>query len=409
MSAPKNEPDQAFSMLVMGGFFFGLAWVIWHFFKHPILEVFRWMRFTELWTVNVFASHRYDACLDWLRNARFSETNPSPDMVNWTNNCFGMSYLQSVPSDEVLSYYGLSADAVGRIEGGIMVYLRWPLGLIFAGIGFYAMYVSPRNKFKTQHSLESFIKVQAGMWPVISPIVNFNPLKFSARAPGDPVPDKMPLFAEALSPEEWLAFHRVGLVNNIPDRDAARRGFLLQLGPRWTGTFAGQPMYMKAIIAACALKGAQKREESDEMLGRISTFWSAKGGLQLDMKLTSEIESILRDEKLGGQALMIANQHAFRSTAMLGIMRWARSRGGVLAPGQFVWLRGTDRVLWYVLNNLGRRAYLMEGAGALAHFMAEQAARKPLPIPRIDTAVVTINQYMAERGMAIPLREEATN
>jgi intracellular multiplication protein IcmP len=245
------------------------------------------------------------------------------------------------------------------------------------------------------------------MWPVISPIVDFNPIKSSARAPGDPLPHKLPLFAEALSPEEWISFNRVSVTNNIPDRDATRRGFLLQLGPRWTGSFSGQPPYIKALIAACALKGTQKREESDAILGRIALCWSAKNGLQLDMKLSADIENILRDEKIGGQALTIANQHAYRTTAMVGILRWARSRGGVLAPAQFLWLRGTDRTLWYALDNLGRRAFLMEGAGAMAHFMAEQNAHKPLPIPRIDTAIVTLNQYMAERGLAIPPREEA--
>jgi intracellular multiplication protein IcmP len=409
MSAQKNEPDQSFSLLIMGGFIFAMLWLIWHFFKHPILEVMRWVRFSEMWLVNLFVANRYDVCLDWLRNAKFADPNPSPDMIGLTNNCFGVSYLQSVPAEDIRGYYTLSADGVGSIERGVMNYLRWPFALLFACIGFYIMYVSPRNKFKTQHNLESFIKIQAGVWPVISPIVKFNPINTSARAPGDPVPTKMPLFAEALSPEEWIAFHSIGITNNIPDRDATRRAFLLQLGPRWTGSFSGLPMYMKAIIAACALKGSQKREESDNLLGRISTFWSASGKLKLDMKLASEIESILKDPKTGGLALTVANQHAYRTTAMLEVLRWARSRGGVLAPAQFLWLRGTDRPLWYALNNLGRRAFLMEGAGAMAHFMAEKNAHKPLPIPRIDTATVTLNQYMAERGQPIPPREDAAH
>ena len=42
---------------------------------------------------------------------------------------------------------------------------------------------------------------------------------------------------------------------------------------------------------------------------------------------------------------------------------------------------------------------------ALAHFMAETNAKKPLPIARIDTALTTINQHLAERGQPIPPRE----
>ena len=70
-------------------------------------------------------------------------------------------------------------------------------------------------------------------------------------------------------------------------------------------------------------------------------------------------------------------------------------------------MRGADRALWYPLNNLGRRAFHSEGAGAMAHFMAEEAAQKPLPMPRLDTAIVTINQYLAQTAAKIPPREEA--
>jgi intracellular multiplication protein IcmP len=79
--------------------------------------------------------------------------------------------------------------------------------------------------------------------------------------------------------------------------------------------------------------------------------------------------------------------------------------GGVLAPAQFLWLRAEDRNLWYPLNNLGRRSFHAEGAGAMAHYLAEQAADKPLPIPRIDTAIVTLNQYLAANAVSIPPRE----
>src|SRR5262249_5979812 len=151
----------------------------------------------------------------------------------------------------------------------ITLYIHWPIAIIFAVVAFYTYYVSPRNKFKTKHNLESFIRTQARMWPVISPIVNFNPIKSSARVPGSPVPDKLPLFAEALSPEEWISFHRIPVTNNIPDREATRRAFLLQLGPKWNGA-SGQPAYVQALLAAFALKGVQKREESDDLLGKIA-------------------------------------------------------------------------------------------------------------------------------------------
>ena len=39
--------------------------------------------------------------------------------------------------------------------------------------------------------------------------------------------------------------------------------------------------------------------------------------------------------------------------------------------------------------------------------MAEEAAAKPLPIPRVDTAIVALNQYLAANpATVIPPREE---
>ena len=81
--------------------------------------------------------------------------------------------------------------------------------------------------------------------------------------------------------------------------------------------------------------------------------------------------------------------------------------GGVLAPAAFLWLRGEERALWYPLNNQGRRSYHAEAAGAMAHFMAELAAKKPLPIPRVETALITINQYLANNQVQVPPRQTA--
>jgi intracellular multiplication protein IcmP len=405
-SNSQNNADQGLTLVLGLALLFLAFWLVWHFFKMPILEALRWIRFAELWVINLFF-HRYDSCLDWLREVRFADPDPSPTVVRLTNQCFGADYLANVPVEDSASYYSLSANGIGAIESGITQYIHWPLAAVFAGLGFYTMFYSPRNKFRTKHTLESFIKVQAKMWPVISPIVDFNPIKSSARIPGSMVPDKLPLFAEALSPEEWISYQRIPVTNNIPEREATRRAFLLQLGPRWNG-LAGQPPYILSLFAAFALKGIQNREESDDLLGRLSQCWSAKAGFKLTPNIASEVAGLVRNSDIGGQALAVAEKHAYRTTAMLGVLGWARSKGGVLAPAQFLWLRGVDRTLWYALNNLGRRSFHTEGAGAMAHFMAEQNANKPLPIPRIDTAVVTMNQYLAERGLAIPPREGAS-
>jgi hypothetical protein len=399
----EGEPMIALGFLLLLAFLFG--WFLWHQFKAPILEVFRWIRYGEMWIVYAVTGGERGACLDWLRHVQYGINNPPPQIMTWANECFGASYLQTLPSEGVLDHYRLSPASMKDIQRVVTYYDRWPFAAIFVAIGIYYASFTKRNLFKTRLNLEGFINVQSKMWPIIAPIVKFNPSKFSARKPGDMVPDVIPPYAEALSPEEWIAWHRIPVTNNIPDREATRRAFLLQLGPRWTGIHTA-PIYIRALYAVFALKGAQKREEADAMLGDIALCWSLKGGLRLTGKLQDRIHNILNDPNVGGRADAIADQHAFRTTAVLSVLKWCRTQGGVLAPAQFTWVRAVDRNLWYPLNNLGRRSFHTEGAGALAHFMAEQIAKKPLPVPRIDTAIITLNGYMTrDDALPIPPRE----
>ncbi|MDR3424952.1 MAG: hypothetical protein P4M13_07755 [Alphaproteobacteria bacterium] len=407
MSAGNQQGEPALLLFVFLGMLAGFGWLLWHLTRGFWLDYpLRWLRYGEIWSINLFSSHRYDACLDWLRLARVNDTNPSPAVIGATNACFGANFLGQVPGDQAGLYYQMSGPPFIALGNAAMRIFRWPLAAILASIGCYELFLSPNNKFFTKHTLESLIETQAKMWPIISPIVKFNPSK-TGRILGDPIPDKLPPFAEALSPEEWVSWNRIPVINGIPDRDVTRRAFISQLGPQWKGVDS-LPLHMRALLAAFALKGAQKREESDEFLGRLALCWSPDKGFRPEAELIAEIDKILQDPKTGGKIPAAADRHAWRTTAMLGALQWARANGGVLAPAQFLWLRAEDRALWYPLNNLGRRAFHSEGAGAMAHFMAEESAKKPLPIPRVDTAIVTLNTYLHDpdkRPVPIPPRE----
>lgn len=406
MSGKQHEPDAIWTMIFIVGVAVLAAVIFWHVFRIPILEGLRYVRLGELWVIGLF-THQQDKCVQWLMHAQTRVIDMSPANIGITYDCFGPAYMASLSPADKNDYFSLTGISMGVIEQRATFYIRWPIAAGFAAVAVYVIYYSPRNKFRTKHSLESFIKMQSEMWPVIKPIVDFNPIKSSARVPGDMIPDKLPLFAEALSPEEWISYHRIQVTNGVVDREAARRALILQLGPRWTG-IENQAPYFRALYAAYALKGMQKREESDDFLGQIALCWTAKDGFHMTPHVESEVKKILSDPKFTDKTNEVAAKFAYRTTAMLGVLKWARSMGGVLAPGQFVWLRGQDRNLWYALNNLGRRSYHSEGMGALAHFMAEEAAKKPLPIPRVDTAIVTINQFLADpekRSIPIPPRE----
>jgi intracellular multiplication protein IcmP len=402
MAASNDDP--AWLLMLIICILAGLGWVIWYFFHPQFLEALRYVRLVEMAVPAVFDSQA-SACLSWLYHAPVEMKMPTEAVYESTLGCFGAG-VRTLSEADRMKYYTVSVESLGLVSTLVGSYLRWIVFALCCVAAYYATFVSKRNKFKIRHNLESFIKAQSEIWPVISPIKDFNPSKHSARILGQQVPDKLPLFAEPLSPEEWISFHRIPVVNGVPDREATRRAFCLQLGPRWEG-YDNLPPYIQGLCAAFALKGVQKREESDEFLGRLSVCWSPSNGYQIPSDLMREIRSILKDPAVGGKALEIANKHAFRTTALLGLLKWARFMGGVLAAAQFLWLRGVDRQLWYSLNNQGRRTFHSEGAGAIAHFMAEEQAQKALPVPRMDTAIVTLNIYMGgDAPVEVPPREE---
>ena len=409
-----NTHDPVLTLMFVGVFVYIVLYILWSIFGVQILEALRYVRMAELFLISPFSSHAMP-CVHWLQSADVSSnvgintsvmfTLPSSETYRYTTACFGAGFLGHLPAAVARNYYYISPVSLSAIADIIGPVMRWPVVFAGAGMGIYAYFFTVKRKFRTTHNLESFIKIQAMMWPVIKPILHFSPAKLSARVLGDVVPDKIPMMAEALSPEEWLTWHRISLANGIPDREAARRAFLLQLGPRWSGA-KKLPAHMMALFACFALMGGQKRDEAEDLLSKIAECWSVERGLVLPPPLLDEIKKVLGDPETGGRAEEIAKGHAYRTTALLGVLKWARFMGGVLAPAQFLWLRAADRTLWYPMNNLGRRSFHVEGAGALAHFMSEQSAKRALIVPRVDTAIVTLNQYMGRGPIKMPSREE---
>jgi intracellular multiplication protein IcmP len=392
--------DVEFTLVLLLAFALLFGWGLWSYAKQPLMEVIRGVKWVEVAVFQIIdpSLSKDRQLLETLKNDQqairqikdeLSKRKPPQEVTleGWVN--------RGLLAPEVLWYV---SNRVGR-------YTRWPIILIFIGSAIFYMYFSFRTKYRTPYDLEGLIEQQVKTFPVITPIVYFNPTKDNARNPGEAVPKNLPLFAEALAPEEWVAYHQIPIVNTVPDREAMRRAFQIQLGPRWTG-LEGMTAAQKCLFAAFALKGVQKRKESDNLLGRIALNWHYKTNFTPSPELMAEVSKINNDPKIGGMAMEIANAHAFRTTALLGVLRWARDRGGVLAPATFLWLRGHDRLLWYSLNNLGRRTYHTEAAGAMAHYMVEKAGGKPLPIPRLETAVLTMVQFWGTHTPRVPKLDE---
>lgn len=375
MAGESKPDDNTFGYIFLFGCLFGGIYGIWYLFEEQLLMGLGYLRLGQLWIV--------DTAL---------ETVGMRDRSLHTT--VGKMMRGSFDYDTV----------VGRAQPLYAEYYRWPqVGLIFF-MSMYVMFFASRSRFRTKHGLESLMAKQALVWKYIIPVLGFDPSKANARSPGAAVPKVLPVFAEALSPEEWIVYNGIHVdPESGPDADAARRVFVRQLLGRWRGA-ARLPDHGRALFAAFALKGARKRQDADDLLGELSACYDPNKGLRMPPKLRRKIDAIIKDPKIGGPADEAAREHAFVATAMLKVLEWARIRGGVLAPAQFLWLRGEDRDLWYPLNNLGRGTYHAEAAGALAHFRYETKIGRPVVTPKIDAAVEALGAYVQRHNPAMPPR-----
>lgn len=369
---PKSPHEDFLIPAMIFFILFGISWAIWKTYHLELTSALRWVRVTEMRIASLWVDKDYAVPYD----------NTVQTLASWRE------WLPRARPEDIRP-----AD----IRAMTVVALT-PLKYVFSALLFLAalwvVFRGPNTQYRRIMGLERLMEEQAKMFPVISPFLKFNPSKIKPRAPGDPVPRRLPLFAEALTPEEWAAYNQVPFKNGKLDRNKAWEALGQQLGPRWRGALK-MPLHRQGLFAAFALKHVRKRKESEKMLADLAMAWSAEGGFNPPQKLVTQIREVIRDPKIGGKLAPFADRHAYEATAMLRALSRARQEGGVLAPAEFLWLRGQDRALWYPLNNLGRRAYHAEACGALTHYVNEIVADQKIPTPRFDEVIKVIEKWLA--------------
>lgn len=382
------EKDGASEMFIGWGIILAILCVICYFLyranTQEILSFLRWIRYAEIWLVA------------FVTPDSFTVTLPTGEPINvqqWVNS------IPKIPQDRI------DFKLYTAITGAALTAYKWPVMFFIACIGLWTYRKGPGTQYTEKFTLDSFIKFQSKAFPIIAPFVNFNPSKMAPRAPGSPVPAELPAFAEALGPEEWIAYNQIPVPDGKLDAEATFTAFSRQLGKRWRGIKALAP-YKLVLLAGFCLKASRKRSEADKMMGRLAKCWSHTEGLNLskDSTLLRDAKKILKNKDLAYSLVKKSNQHAWETTAMMRALLAAREEGGVLAPAQFVWLRGHDRNLWYALNGLGRNSSFTEALGASAHFRAEKRAERPIPKPKLQDAVDSLVEYMdSDKARPIPV------
>ncbi|MCB1537549.1 MAG: type IV secretion system protein [Rhodospirillales bacterium] len=408
MADNKGGDASLWMLLFLVAIFWGGGWLIWHNFRPQISTGILAVRSAEMSLSSLWWNND-----DKLNVPVTYQANDDQGL----HAKMGDEGVVAVRSTRFGAWRDFARDAdpknLRNDQIPVLTYVAlWPLRFVIAGclalLFVWTIFRGPTSKFHRKLGLEGLIADQSKIFKVIRPFLKFNPVKQPYRVPGAPVPHELPLFSEALSPEEWIAFNEIDMVDGKPDRTQSEEYFARQLGPRWRG-YQALPTELRVLLACFCLKAARKREQSDEMLGRLCACWDAKTGLKLsrDRKLSWEARRILRDKKLSESVLTSCGRHAYVTTAMMRALDTARNEGGVLAPAQFIWLRAHNRGLWYPLNNMGRQAFHAEALGCAAHYRAEKQINRPIPRPRVGDAYDGLIDYLANTVLVRPIPPRA--
>jgi len=380
--------DSAIGWFILCMVFVALFFLFWYYNSETVKSSFRWFRWAEMWAISAVVDEEY--------TVQWEDVNGT--ILHIPINGQGGA-LETTAMFEPEDLDGRTMHMIGTIT---MAPMQKPFIVMLGMMALWCAVNGPGTQFRRKFNVDSLLTVQAKNFPVIAPFVKFNPAEQKPRPPGSPVPSTLPPFAEALGPEEWIAYNQIPIPDGNLDESATYRSFARQLGGRWKGVMH-LPTHKQVLLAAFCLKSVREREEADDILGELARCWSHKKGLKLSRKILVRSKKILRSRSLASVILPQANQHAFQSTAMVRALATAREEGGVMAPAQFVWLRAYDRTLWYPLNNLGRQSFHMEAIGAMAHYRAEKQTGRPIPKPKLDGAVESIVDYMnSNRARPIP-------
>lgn len=272
-------------------------------------------------------------------------------------------------------------------------YIRYPVIVILVALAFYLYQSNVVLKFRRAHDMKTLRAQEQYNWPAIMPVVKEDLVSQDIN--------KGP-WAMALTPMEFARkYHLLRkddaiLDNPVPGmemtagirRGDAKRVFTLQLGPYWDN-FDRCPPHARALAAIFMARMNRDRGSANMIMETLDkTFSEGKPDYSVALPVIKKYQDAENVQE-------ILAQHAYLLTVMASLLQASRE-DGVVASAEFLWLKPTDRRLWYMLNCIGRQTPFAEVAGPFAHWKAERAMKRRSLVPMIDEAIKALEIAVKE-------------
>lgn len=286
------------------------------------------------------------------------------------------------------------------ITDDIGSYIRYPVILVLSVAAVYMYFSNIKLRFRKTHDMKSLRQQEQYNWLSIMPVVKEDLVEADiASGP----------WAMALSPMEFAKKYQLLRKDDILMDDMvpgmektagirksdAKRVFTLQLGPYFEGFERVKP-HVQALAAVFMARANRDRKSADAIIEAANKTWPTG---KPDFSLARPVlQKYFRTEVVQDTL----QKHAYLMTAMASLLEIAR-QDGVVPTADFLWLKPTDRRLWYMLNCVGRQTPFSEVAGPFAHWKAEKALGRRSLVPMIDEAIKALE--LAVKEVKLPQKE----
>lgn len=293
--------------------------------------------------------------------------------------------------------------------------------------------------YSKRHTMASLVDHNSRMFPWLAPVVNREgsildePLDKGAwatvRSPIQWAAQHELILDENKNPirNDWLINPKTGLYDeNSPlitdqenseykdihlDYDKAVDLLMDQLGsgltvPTTVKQFEALPDYHQGLIAAFLAYGVAEKKKGLNLFNQMSLSFKEGDWIEEEGRAENYSININGAKELFEQYMdnpdykRITKLHSsFYYPFMIAMIEFARSKG-VLEGSKFIWLRPTERLLWYCLNEEGGYTGWIEALGPWTHYTFEKYFKSTIWDGRYscNEAVKHVDWHLSETG-----------
>lgn len=352
-----NGQDNSMDMLWIMALVFGVLALVWYLKHDAISALIMQLRVWQIRLAGPFGGELAPV-RDWL--------------------------LRTPPATVHFEELNVVSELVGHVW-------RWPVALLLGGLGASLMFMHPAQNLRRRFSMQTLVESTVGDWPQIAIVKDLELVKIDIETGP---------WAMCKRPVDFALHHKLLRPDRTLLTEQAERVFAAQMGPLFDGV-TRMRAHERALCALFILRVLGDRDGAMRLTEQFAV--SAAAG-KLDL---TGVDTILTEQ--GGKAPIadllrtLTNQHAYVRTFLASLLIRAR-QDGVLASADFLWLKPLDRVLWYTLNNVGRRVAWTECAGVYAHWQVELEAVKARVVkPIVVGAVQALDEALKEVKFDMPV------